>query len=109
MSRKGVQKGDPLGPFLFSLGIMDLMNSCTSEFNGWYLDDGTIAGDPKTVQDDLEKILQASESLGLQINSSKCEMYIIPHKAEGATGQPLHDETNAVLTKIMQIVPKLRH
>ena len=42
-SEEGVQQGDPLGPFLFSLGIQDLVSSCKSEFNVWYLDDGTLA------------------------------------------------------------------
>ena len=59
-SREGVQQGDPLGSFLFSLGIMDLMKSCESELSIWYLDDGTVAGDPSVVHRDLTKILSSS-------------------------------------------------
>ena len=49
-----VQQGDPLGPFLFSLGIADLTKNCSSEFSGWYLDDGTLAGNPDTIQADFQ-------------------------------------------------------
>ena len=58
-SQEGVQQGDPLGPFLFSLGIMDLMKACSSEVNLWYLDDGTLGGNPETVQADLARIIAA--------------------------------------------------
>ena len=74
-SKEGVQQGDPLGPLLFSLGIRDLMKSCKSEVNIWYLDDGTVCGDPKTVHEDLTRILEASNPLGLSVNSGKCEIF----------------------------------
>ena len=57
-SAEGVQQGDPSGPFLFSLAIRDLMLSCDSELNCWYLDDGTIASSLETVISDYQKILQ---------------------------------------------------
>ena len=47
-SEEGVQQGDPLGPFLFSLTINQLIKSCQSELNVWYLDDGTLASDTET-------------------------------------------------------------
>ena len=67
-SKEGVQQGDPLGPLLFSLGIRDLMKSCKSEVNIWYLDDGTVCGEPKTVQEDLTRIMEASNPLDLSVN-----------------------------------------
>ena len=51
-SKEGLQQGDPLGPFLFSLAIMSLIKSCDSELNLWYLDDATLAGDLDTVISD---------------------------------------------------------
>ena len=79
-SEEGVQQGDALGPFYFSLGIMDLIKGCDSELNIWYLDDGTIAGDIETVLSDLKHIIDAASALGLKINSSKCELSLIgPH------------------------------
>ena len=76
-SSEGVQQGDPLGPFLFSLGIQKIVNSMESELNVWYLDDGTIGGDTNTVLKDLQKIQDATISHGLEINPSKCELFII--------------------------------
>ena len=81
-SMEGVQQGDPLGPLLFSLGIRQLMKSCKSEVNLWYLDDGTVCGDPKTVQEDLQRILEASNPLGLSVNSEKCEIFTITGSAQ---------------------------
>ena len=37
-SCEGVQQGDPLGPFLFSLGIQDIVKNMKSELNMFYLD-----------------------------------------------------------------------
>ena len=51
-SREGVHQGDPLAPFLFSLAEQDLIESCSSELKVFYLDDGTLAGDVKTVLSD---------------------------------------------------------
>ena len=76
-SREGVQQGDPLGPFLFSWATMDLINSCKSELKVFYLDDGTLGGDVKTVLNDYKLIQSAAESLGLEVNPSKCELYRI--------------------------------
>ena len=52
-SDSGVQQGDPLCPLLFSLAIHDIASSMKSNFNVWYLDDATIAGDPRSVCDDI--------------------------------------------------------
>ena len=54
-SDSGVQQGDPLGPLLFSLAIHDIAASMNSNFNVWYLDDATIAGDARSVCDDIRR------------------------------------------------------
>merc|ERR1712020_54115 len=76
-SSEGVQQGDPLGPFLFSLGIQEIVSSMESELNVWYLDDGTLGGDTNTVFNDLQKIKDATNTHGLEINPGKCELFII--------------------------------
>ena len=76
-SNEGVQQGDPLGPFLFSLGIQDLIKDCRSEFNCWYLDDGCLAGDVNTVIQDAQRITLAANSHGLKVNPKKSELFLI--------------------------------
>ena len=61
-----------MGPLLFSLGIMKLMKSRLSL---WYLDDATLAGAPDVVLRDLDKIAEAADTLGLEMNPGKCELY----------------------------------
>ena len=73
-SAEGVQQGDPLGPFLFSLGIHGLVKTMESPANLWYLDDGCMAGPPDVVLDDLQKIQSATQDLGLTLNTDKCEL-----------------------------------
>jgi len=76
LSQTGVQQGDPLGPALFSLAIHGLVEKLSGlELNVFYLDDGTIAGDIETVIAAADSIRQDAESLGLRINSSKCEVF----------------------------------
>jgi hypothetical protein len=80
-SQTGVHQGDPLGPLLFSaaLGVM-LKEVLTEErlagliFNGWYLDDGLIAGAKDVVLDTLEAIAAAGALIGLKLNWRKCEV-----------------------------------
>ena len=76
-SSEGVQQGDPLGPFLFSLGIQDIVNDMDSPLNCWYLDNGCLGGDPDSVLKDLQKIINGRDSHGLQLNTSKCEMFLV--------------------------------
>ena len=44
-SDSGVQQVDPLGPLLFSIAIHDIASTMKSNFNIWYMNDATIAGD----------------------------------------------------------------
>jgi hypothetical protein len=72
LSDEGVQQGDPLGPLLFcatSLKLASSMTSLTSEFNTWYLDDGTIGGKVRSLLSEL-----VGPSIGLLLNEEKCEI-----------------------------------
>ena len=91
-SKEGVQQGDPLGPFLFSLAINDLVKSCESPLNLWYLDDGTLGGSVSEVFRDYNKIQEATSTLGLEINPNKCELFLVNPNSEESTNA--HDKFN---------------
>ena len=84
MSRRGVQQGDPLGPLAFSITTFPLAKSLTSDLNVWYLADGTIGGAPETVLSDLRRIIDSQLLYGLELNLSKCEIFIFNGTAEEA-------------------------
>ena len=76
-SQRGVHQGDPLGPALFALTIQKMVEQLDSEINLWFLDDGTLADAPRKTLTALDKVIQLSEDLGLQLNPSKCELFIM--------------------------------
>ncbi|GAU91413.1 hypothetical protein RvY_03671 [Ramazzottius varieornatus] len=75
-SARGVQQGDPLGPLLFCLLTRNLSKSLQSPFNVWYLDDATLGGDFELVSRDFQTIVKIGASLGLELNTSKCEFVV---------------------------------
>ena len=76
LSQSGIQQGDPMGSFLFALTTRDLMLSCKSPLNAWYLDDVVLGGQLQSVKEDLNRIVDAKKSLGLTVNFSKCELML---------------------------------
>lgn len=70
----GVQQGDPLGPSLFALTIQPIVEAMGTEFNVWYLDDGTTADHPDTVLNALGAVMAMGEGIGLNLNPTKCEV-----------------------------------
>ena len=73
-SSEGVQQGDPLGPLLFCLTIHKLCMKLKSEFNVFYLDDGTVGGYCDDVVQDVKMIEEGAGALGLQLNRGKTEL-----------------------------------
>ena len=74
-SCEGSQQGDPESPALFSDSIQDLIDSLESKINLWYLDDGNLCDDYRTVLNDLKKIVEAERTLRLKIKPTKCEFF----------------------------------
>jgi len=76
LSRTGVQQGDPMGPFLFGLGInkaVKYINSFEVDLNKWYLDDGVMAGDTGVLEEVVKYLEPKLKEIGLEINWKKCE------------------------------------
>ena len=73
-SQEDVQQGDPLGPLLFSLAIRDVSHGCLAPFVAWFLDDCAIGGNAQQVERDYKMIVEKGHSVGLELNSSKCEI-----------------------------------
>ena len=73
-SDSDVQQGDPLGPLIFSLAIHDITSFMKSNFYVLYLDDATIAGDPRSVCDDIKKCSCMLADIGLFLYPSKSDL-----------------------------------
>ena len=81
-SESGVQQGDPLGPLFFSLVLHKVIAAIDADddclrliLQAWYLDDGVLAGPKHAVLRALSIIEDLGPSLGIFINSSKCELF----------------------------------
>lgn len=74
-SQVGAQQGDPCGPLAFSLSIHPIIEGMASELNIWYLDDGTLCGEPDIVLSDFHKLINECKRIGLNVNPTKCELY----------------------------------
>jgi hypothetical protein len=60
-------EGDPLGPLLFSSTVMFLVKRIKSEFNCWYMDEGTLGGNVDTSLKDFNLMVPDALSLGAPI------------------------------------------
>ena len=100
LSAVGCQQGDPLGPAIFSLAIHPVISKLKSKLNVWYLDDGTLGGDAISVLEDLDFLISEFKNIGLDLNFSKCELYL------SDTITP-SDKAN-LLTKFNNLAPNIK-
>ena len=99
-SQRGVQQGDPLGPALFAITIQSIVRSIRCEFNVWYLDDGTIADTPENVLRALRQIQEKATEVGLHLNFSKCELFILDSTNA--------DEVDNIFNRFSNIAPGIK-
>ncbi|CAG9122416.1 unnamed protein product [Plutella xylostella] len=99
-SAVGCQQGDPLGPAIFSLAIHPHISSLASKFNVWYLDDGTLGGEANTVLSDLQNIINKFDSIGLNLNFSKCELFVSERIPPG--------EKEQIINKFNSLAPNIK-
>ena len=59
---------------MFSLAIHRLLSHLKADFKVFYLDDGTLGGTPEEVVEDLRRIEDAADGLGLVLNHRKSEV-----------------------------------
>lgn len=97
LSQLGVQQGDPLGPALFCLTLQRVISTLKElnlDLNLWYLDDGTIAGEPEDVLKALQLIITKSKDIGLELNCRKCEMTVLGNYTTSQKIQIIHKFQN---------------
>jgi len=63
-STRGVQQGDPLGPFLFA----ECIQAALEALHRWYLDDGVFLGSVAEIEEVLGALRQTLPPLGLELN-----------------------------------------
>ena len=80
-STTGVQQGDPLGPLLLSLVVLDVLDSIGQTpgltLQLWYLDDGTFVGSCTAVSSLLNKLYRwlAPHTVYVLLNMNKCDVF----------------------------------
>lgn len=66
----------------------------TSEFNTWYLDDGSIGGHVSSLLSDLATVRRVGPQIGLVLNEDKCEI--------------VTDDVS-VVASLKAVMPNIRH
>ena len=78
-STSGVQHGDPLGPLLFSLTLLELLKTihipAEITLNIWYSNDGILIGPRAVLADILVQIQSQGSQFCPLLNKKKCEEY----------------------------------
>ena len=89
VSAESIQQGDPIGPMLFCIAIHELVSSLSSDLNVFYLNDGTIGGNPVSLAADLRRTIEErGRELGLRLNVSKSELICKDEFAVCSAGFP---------------------
>ena len=71
---RGRPQGDPLGPLLFCLTTMHLLEGLGSELLIFHLNDGTLGGKVEDVLHGLQRVTEEAAELGVQLYHAKSEI-----------------------------------
>ena len=76
-SSQGTQQGDACGPLFFSLAIQPLVLALAPhlKWSRWYLDDGLLCGDQRSLEAAFSLLLDRSSALGLSPRLPKCKLW----------------------------------
>ena len=106
-SEEGVHQGDPLGPFLFAVGIHDLVSRVQAEHPEAvvlaYLDDVFIIGPESVSADAFDQLKSLFGAIHLVVADYKCEIFArrsassdlqLPRRSDGTVilGSPIGNE-----------------
>ena len=82
-STRGVAQGDNMSPFLFCLALAPILLSLTGDpswpatlFLVAYMDDITLVGKLKDIEEQFPKLKQALEAIGLEVNLKKTKLQV---------------------------------
>jgi len=79
LASTGAQQGNPLGPLLFSLVLLQFIDFVKLhelfKLHLWYLDDGTFIGSKSSLLKLLDSFSVHGPQFGLHLNLSKCELF----------------------------------
>jgi len=73
-SERGVQQGDPLGPFFFALALQPALAEAANQGCSVmaYLDDVHLCGEVQAVEKAIKVLLKGAAEIGLSCNRDKC-------------------------------------
>ena len=74
-SSEVTQQGDPESPALFSDSIHDLIDSLEWKMNLWYLDDGNLSDDYRTVFKRSQKFVEAEKRWDSKLNPRNANFF----------------------------------
>ena len=109
-STQGVQQGDPMGPFLFALGIQDVINLLPKDMllHRWYLDDGVLMGTLPQLHHAIELLEAHFPQRGLVVNYSKTTLWgpvaTPPRIATAPNGSRLRSTSLRPIGDVMRVL-----